>query len=43
MKKRWIIGTRGSKLALKQTDMVMASSGVCPDVEYVVKLIKTTG
>jgi hydroxymethylbilane synthase len=44
MKKRWIIGTRGSKLALKQTEMVTASlEQHYPDHRFLVKTIKTTG
>ncbi len=44
MKKRWIIGTRGSKLALKQTDMVIGQLQLLyPDFQSIVKIIKTTG
>ena len=44
MKKRWIIGTRGSKLALVQTRMVLAMlQELYPDNAFEVKTIKTTG
>lgn len=44
MKKKWIVGTRGSKLALKQTEIVIKSlEKLYPDKEFSVKLIKTTG
>lgn len=44
MKKAWIIGTRGSKLALKQTDMVMRQlESIHPDCQFVPKTIKTLG
>lgn len=44
MKKTWIVGTRGSKLALKQTQMVMdALRDTNPDHEFATKIIKTTG
>ncbi|MDR2018268.1 MAG: hydroxymethylbilane synthase [Syntrophobacterales bacterium] len=44
MKRKWIIGTRGSKLALKQTDMVMEQlKSFHPDLEFITKIIKTTG
>jgi hydroxymethylbilane synthase len=43
-KKRWIIGTRGSKLALKQTEMVMNQLvSIYPGCRFAVKTIKTTG
>jgi len=39
-----VIGTRGSSLALKQTEMVIAAlKKALPDVETEVKVIKTTG
>ena len=38
------IGTRGSPLALKQTEMVCAAlANVCPDVETEVIVIRTSG
>lgn len=44
MKKTWIVGTRGSKLALRQTQMVMdALRDANPDHEFATKIIKTTG
>ncbi len=44
MKKTWIVGTRGSKLALRQTRMVIdALSDANPDHEFATKIIKTTG
>ena len=44
MKNKWTIGTRGSKLALKQTDILIGRLRVLyPDHEFVVKTIKTTG
>src|SRR5271157_1136290 len=44
MKKRWIVGTRGSKLALVQTGMVIdALRGLYPGCDLFVKTIKTTG
>ena len=44
MKTRWTIGTRGSKLALRQTEIVLQKLRcVYPDHEFVVKTIKTTG
>lgn len=44
MKKNWIIGTRGSKLALKQTEMVIGLlKAFYPDHSYQTKIIKTTG
>jgi len=44
MKKRWIVGTRGSKLALVQTGMVIdALAGFYPGCDFSVKTIKTTG
>jgi len=44
MKKTWIIGTRGSKLALKQTEIVISSlQQAYPDFIFRTKIIKTTG
>jgi hydroxymethylbilane synthase len=44
MKKRWTVGTRGSKLALIQTGMVIdALAGLYPGCDFSVKTIKTTG
>jgi hydroxymethylbilane synthase len=44
MKKNWIVGTRGSKLALKQTELTIGKlKGIYPDHEYSVKIIKTKG
>ena len=44
MKKIWIIGTRGSKLALKQTEIVMKRlERLYPDNQFSIKTIKTTG
>jgi len=44
MKKKWTAGTRGSKLALVQTGMVIdALSRLYPDCDFTVKTIKTTG
>jgi hydroxymethylbilane synthase len=44
MKKRWTIGTRGSKLALRQTHIVMEElQRQHADYEFIIKTIKTTG
>lgn len=44
MKKKWTVGTRGSKLALKQTEIVIqALKKLYPYYEFAVKIIKTTG
>ena len=44
MKKRWTIGTRGSKLALVQTHTVVnLLQSFYPDFEFLAKTIKTTG
>jgi hydroxymethylbilane synthase len=44
MKKKWIVGTRGSKLALKQTEIVIqALKKLYPYNGYSTKIIKTTG
>lgn len=44
MKNKWTVGTRGSKLALKQTEIVIqALKTLYPYNEFAVKIIKTTG
>ncbi len=44
MKKRWIVGTRGSKLALKQAELTIgALKEIYPDCNFTTKIIKTTG
>jgi hydroxymethylbilane synthase len=44
MKKKWIIGTRGSKLALKQTEIVVKNlEYLYPENQFLIKTIKTTG
>jgi hydroxymethylbilane synthase len=44
MKKRWIVGTRGSRLAIKQTEITIeALKNIYPDFDFPVKIIKTTG
>lgn len=44
MKKKWIVGTRGSKLALKQTEMVIeALRRIYPGVDFQKKMITTKG
>lgn len=44
MKKKWTIGTRGSKLALRQTEIVVQKLRLSyPDHEFLIKTIKTTG
>ena len=44
MKKKWILGTRGSKLALRQTEIVIGRlEGFYPDYQFVAEIIKTTG
>ncbi|OPY77154.1 MAG: Porphobilinogen deaminase [Syntrophorhabdus sp. PtaU1.Bin058] len=44
MKKTWTIGTRGSKLALKQTEIVVKRLTLLyPDREFPVKTIRTKG
>jgi hydroxymethylbilane synthase len=44
MKTRWIVGTRGSRLALKQTELTIeALKRIYPDFDFPVKIIKTTG
>ena len=43
MKKKWILGTRGSKLALSQTEIVIGRlEGLYPDYQFA-EIIKTTG
>jgi hydroxymethylbilane synthase len=44
MKTKWIVGTRGSRLALKQTELTIESlKKIYPDYVFSVKIIKTTG
>jgi hydroxymethylbilane synthase len=44
MKKIWIVGTRGSKLALRQTEIVIGRlATLYPDAQFIAKIIKTTG
>ncbi len=44
MKKKWIVGTRGSKLALTQTELVISLlKARYPDCDFTVSIIKTTG
>jgi hydroxymethylbilane synthase len=44
MKRKWIIGTRGSKLALRQTEIVLQKlQSLYPQYEFIIKTIKTTG
>ncbi|MCX5813669.1 MAG: hydroxymethylbilane synthase [Proteobacteria bacterium] len=44
MKTRWIVGTRGSRLALKQTELTIETlKKIYPDFDFPVKIIKTTG
>jgi hydroxymethylbilane synthase len=44
MKKKWTVGTRGSKLALKQAEIVIqALKKLYPYNEFAIKIIKTTG
>lgn len=44
MKQRWILGTRGSKLALTQTEIVKSRlSALYPSWSFDVRIIKTTG
>jgi hydroxymethylbilane synthase len=44
MKKKWIIGTRSSKLALKQTQIALQQlKSLYPQYEFIIKTIKTTG
>jgi len=44
MKTKWIVGTRGSRLALKQTELTIETlKNVYPDFDFPVKIIKTTG
>lgn len=44
MKKNWIVGTRGSKLALKQTQIVIDElKNLYPEYNFILKIIKTKG
>ena len=44
MKGKIRVGTRGSKLAVRQTEIAInALKSVCPDTEFEIKVIKTTG
>jgi hydroxymethylbilane synthase len=44
MKKKWILGTRGSKLALRQTEIVISAlERLYPDYQFAAAIIKTTG
>jgi hydroxymethylbilane synthase len=44
MKKTWMVGTRGSKLALRQTEIVIGRlATLYPDAQFIAKIIKTTG
>jgi hydroxymethylbilane synthase len=44
MKKTWIVGTRGSKLALTQTNLVITRlKAMYPACEFTINIIKTTG
>jgi hydroxymethylbilane synthase len=44
MKKHWIVGTRGSKLALIQTEIVIGELQVLyPSLSFETRIIKTTG
>ena len=44
MKKHWIVGTRGSRLALVQTEMVVGKlQALYPSFEFEKRIIKTTG
>jgi hydroxymethylbilane synthase len=44
MKTKWIVGTRGSNLALKQTELTIGVlKHIYPDLNFPVKIIKTTG
>ena len=44
MKRTWILGTRGSKLALRQTEIVMGRlKALYPEDRFMHKIIKTTG
>jgi hydroxymethylbilane synthase len=44
MRTKWIVGTRGSRLALKQTELTIAAlKNVYPDFDFPIKIIKTTG
>ena len=44
MKKKWTVGTRGSKLALVQTNLVIERlTALYPDCAFTALIIKTTG
>ena len=44
MKKTWTVGTRGSKLALTQTNLVIELlKGIYPSFDFAIEIIKTTG
>lgn len=44
MRQKWILGTRGSRLALRQTEIVKSQlSAFYPSLSFEVKIIKTTG
>ncbi len=44
MKRKWVIGTRGSKLALRQTQIALRKlQSSHPQLEFTIKVIKTTG
>jgi hydroxymethylbilane synthase len=44
MKKKWIVGTRGSKLALTQTELVIGKlQALYPNFAFSINIIKTTG
>jgi hydroxymethylbilane synthase len=44
MKTRWVLGTRGSKLALRQTEIVIGRlQALYPDYQFTAEIIKTTG
>ena len=44
MKKTWTVGTRGSKLALTQTNLVIDRlKGIYPSFDFSIEIIKTTG
>lgn len=44
MKQKWILGTRGSKLALRQTEIVKSQlSALYPSFSFEIRVIKTTG
>ncbi len=44
MKKKWTVGTRGSRLALTQAELVIGRlQALYPDLDFSIKIIKTTG